>query len=176
MTQREDDQLRNVVRGKTIVVKLGGSVGRDDTLPEDATRLQGLGARVVLVHGGGPLITGWLDRIGKETHFVDGLRYTDGETLEVVRMVLSGLVNGDVVQRIGVAGGRAIGLTGSDDCLLQAGVRDARLGLVGEITAVNPRPLSLILDAGYIVVVAPVAVMANDEGATFLNVNADTAA
>src|SRR5439155_18710879 len=90
-------QLARAVGGKTLVFNLGGSVGREDTLPEDTRILQEAGARVVLVHGGGPLITSWLDRIGKETCFVDGLRYTDEETLDVVRMVLGGLVNGEVV-------------------------------------------------------------------------------
>ncbi len=165
--------LREAVEGKTIVVKLGGSVGQDDTLPEDSTFLQSLGARVVLVHGGGPAITGWLDRIGKQTRFVHGLRYTDGETLDVVRMVLSGLVNGEIVARLGQAGGRAVGLSGADDALLVASVRDSEVGLVGEVTGVNPAPIRGLADMGYIVVVSPVAV---DGSGGFLNVNADTAA
>jgi acetylglutamate kinase len=155
------------------VVKLGGSVGRDDTLPEDLTKLQSAGTRIVLVHGGGPLITHWLERIGKETHFVDGLRYTDAETLDVVRMVLGGLVNGEVTARISAAGGRAVGVSGSDDRLLIADQRDERYGLVGEVRAVNTRPVEALLEAGYIVVVAPLAITAVGE---FLNVNADTAA
>jgi acetylglutamate kinase len=166
-------RLESAVRGRTIVVKLGGSVGRDDTLPDDAVLLQRLGARVVLVHGGGPLITAWLDRIGKETHFVSGLRYTDSETLEVVRMVLSGLVNGEIVARIGQAGGRCVGLSGADDSLLVASVRDATVGLVGEVSSVNPEPIQALQGMGYIVVVSPVAV---DGAGGFLNVNADTAA
>jgi acetylglutamate kinase len=148
-------------------------VGQDDTLPEDMGRLQRLGVRVVLVHGGGPLITTWLDRIGKETRFVSGLRYTDSETLEVVRMVLSGLVNGEIVARIGQAGGRCVGLSGADDSLLEATVRNPAVGLVGEVTTVNPAPILALLGMGYIVVVSPVAV---DGGGGFLNVNADTAA
>jgi acetylglutamate kinase len=127
----------------------------------------------VLVHGGGPLITHWLEQIGKETHFVDGLRYTDAETLEVVRMVLGGLVNGEVTARITAAGGRAVGVSGSDDGLLIADERDERYGLVGEVQAVNTRPVETLLEAGYIVVVAPLAITAAGE---FLNVNADTAA
>ena len=157
----------------TLVVKLGGSVGRDDTLPEDVTKLQSTGSRIVLVHGGGPLITHWIKRIGKKAHFVDGLRYTDSETLEVVRMVLGGLVNGEVTARITAAGGRAVGLSGSDDNLLVAVQRAERHGLVGEVQAVNPRPIEALLEAGYIVVVAPLAVTQAGE---FLNVNADTAA
>ncbi len=166
-------ELRAAVERRTIVVKLGGSVGQDDTLPEDTTYLQSLGARVVLVHGGGPAITGWLERIGKKSHFVHGLRYTDGETLDVVRMVLSGLVNGEVVARLGQAGGRAIGLSGADDALLVAEVRDPDVGLVGEVTRVNPAPIRALADMGYIVAVSPVAV---DGAGGFLNVNADTAA
>jgi acetylglutamate kinase len=166
------DLARRSVDGRTVVAKLGGSIGGEDTLPDDVTLLQSLGARVVLVHGGGPLITSWLSRIGKETRFVRGLRFTDEETLDVVRMSLSGLVNGEVVARIGFAGGHAVGLTGTDDRLLLASVRDEALGLVGEVDTVNPRPIQVLLDAGYIVVVAPVAVAAD---ATFLNINGDTA-
>src|SRR5437867_1560737 len=161
------------VAGKTLVFKLGGSVGREDTLPEDAQQLQDAGARVVLVHGGGPLITRWLDRIGKETRFVGGLSYTDEETLDVVRMVLGGLVNGEVVARLGTAGVRAVGLAGSDDGLLVAERRDESVGLVGEVTAVNAAPILAQLERGYVVAVAPVA---TDGLGGFLNVNADTAA
>jgi len=166
-------ELRPLVAGRTIVAKLGGSVGSDDTVPEDVVVLQELGARVVLVHGGGPLITHWLARVGKETRFVKGLRYTDEETLDVVRMVLGGLVNGEVVARVSAAGARAIGLSGSDDGMLLASVRDPETGLVGEIDAVNPEAIRRLLDSGYIVVIAPLAT--TQEG-TFLNVNADTAA
>ena len=166
-------ELQAAAAGKTLVLKLGGSVGREDTLPDDARLLQGAGARVVLVHGGGPLITTWLDRIGKTTRFVEGLRYTDEETLDVVRMVLSGLVNGEVVARLTEAGVRAVGLSGSDDSLLVARRRDERVGLVGDISAVNGHVIRLLLERGYFVVVAPVAV---DGAGGFLNVNADTAA
>jgi acetylglutamate kinase len=165
--------LRAATNGLTVVVKLGGSVGGEDTLPDDVAVLQKLGASVVLVHGGGPLITQWTGRLGLEARFVDGLRYTDAETLHVVRMVLSGLVNGGIVARLGAAGVRAIGLSGSDDGLLRAIPRDPRLGLVGDVSAVNPSPLELVLRSGYAAVVAPVAV---DGRGQFLNVNADTAA
>jgi acetylglutamate kinase len=166
-------QLRDVAADKTLVLKLGGSVGREDTLPEDTRLLQKAGARVVLVHGGGPLITSWLDRIGKETRFVDGLRYTDEETLDIVRMVLGGLVNGEVVARLSQAGVKAIGLSGSDDHLLVAERRDERVGLVGDVKTVNAELVRLLLDQGYVVAVAPFAV---DGAGGFLNVNADTAA
>ena len=161
------------VAGKTLVFKLGGSVGQEDTLPDDTRVLGEAGARVVLIHGGGPLITRWLDRIGKETRFVSGLRYTDEDTLEVVRMVLGGLVNGEVVARLGSAGVRAVGLAGSDDGLLVAERRDDSVGLVGEVTAVNAEPIKALLAQGYAVAVAPVAI---DRDGGFLNVNADTAA
>ncbi|MPZ14085.1 MAG: acetylglutamate kinase [Chloroflexi bacterium] len=167
------EDLIPIVGGQTLVLKLGGSVGREDTLLDDLALLQHGGARVVLVHGGGPLITAWLGRIGKETHFVRGLRYTDEDTLDVVRMVLSGLVNGEVVARIGASGGRAVGLSGSDDGMLQAVARDSELGLVGEVTSVHLAPVECVLDAGYIAVIAPVAV--TEEG-SFVNVNADTVA
>lgn len=164
---------RGGFEGRTLVLKLGGSVGQEDTLPEDIAELQRLGARVVVVHGGGPLITTWLDRIGKETRFVKGLRYTDEETLQVVRMVLGGLVNGEVVARLAAAGVHAVGLSGTDDGLIRARVLDPELGLVGEVIAVNPRPVELLLEAGYVVAIAPVA--STDEGG-FLNINADTVA
>lgn len=150
-------QLAPAVAGQTLLVKLGGSLGREDTLPEDVVLLHGLGARVALVHGGGPRATEWLARLGKETRFVGGLRYTDQETLEVVRMVM-GLANEDIVARIQAAGGRAIGLSPADDQLLVARARGADFGLVGEIAQVNPRPIEILLDAGYAVVVAPGAV------------------
>ena len=158
---------------ETIVVKLGGSVGQEDTVPEDLAALRLRGFKVVVVHGGGPVITSWLSKLGIETHFVDGLRYTDGPTLDVVCAVLGGLVNGQIVGRIGAAGVPAIGLSGGDGSLLLARQRDERLGLVGDIVAVNPAPVGLVLDAGYVAVVAPVA--ASERGG-FLNVNADTAA
>jgi acetylglutamate kinase len=166
-------RLGEAVAGKTLVFKLGGSVGREDTLPEDTRTLQKAGARVVLVHGGGPLISSWLERIGKETRFVGGLRYTDEETLQVVRMVLGGLVNGEVVARLADASVKAIGLSGSDDRMLLARRRAEPVGLVGEITSVNVEPIRLLLDDGYAVAIAPVAV---DGAGGFLNVNADTAA
>jgi acetylglutamate kinase len=165
--------LEPVVRSSTIVAKLGGSVGSEDTVPEDVALLQQMGARIVLVHGGGPLITLWLTSLGKETRFVKGLRYTDEGTLDVVRMVLGGLVNGEVVARIGVTGARAVGLSGSDDRMLLASIRDHETGLVGEIDAVNTQPIQAVLDAGYIAVIAPLATATDG---SFLNVNADTAA
>jgi acetylglutamate kinase len=148
-------------------------VGSEDTLPADLALLQSFGAQVVVVHGGGPLITHWLGRVGKETHFVNGLRYTDEETVEVVRMVLGGLVNTEVVGRLNAAGLRAVGLTGADDRMILARVRDAELGLVGRVCAVNPRPVKTLLREGYAAVVAPIGL---SEDGHFLNINADEVA
>lgn len=159
--------------GKTIVLKLGGSVGPEDTVLQDVAWLRQLGVRPVLVHGGGPLISEWLNRIGKETHFVRGLRYTDAETLDVVRMVLIGQVNSELVARLNGLGVRAVGLSGIDGAMLQAQLRDPELGLVGEVTAVDLGPIETLEAGGYIVVVAPVALGPNGQP---LNVNADTVA
>lgn len=165
--------LEPLIDGGIVLVKLGGSVGTEDTLPEDLALLQSFGAQIVVVHGGGPLITYWLGRIGKETHFVGGLRYTDEETVDVVRMVLGGLVNSELVGRLGAAGLRAIGLTGADDRMLGARIRDPELGLVGRVCAVNLRPLQALLDEGYAPIVAPIGL---SEDGQFLNINADEVA
>jgi acetylglutamate kinase len=159
--------------GRRVVVKLGGSVGPGETVLQEIAWLYELGVRPVLVHGGGPLITAWLKRVGKETHFVDGLRYTDAETLDMARMVLVGLVNTELVARLGALGARAWGLCGADGRLLRAAVRDERLGLVGEVEQVDVRVFDLLIGDGYLPVVAPVAVSAAGQ---CLNVNADTVA
>lgn len=159
--------------GKTIVVKLGGSVGPEDTVLQDVVWLRQLGIRPVLVHGGGPLISEWLNRIGKETRFVRGLRYTDAETLDIVRMVLIGQVNSELVARLNAAGARAVGLSGIDGAMIQATLQDEELGLVGEVTAVDLTPIETLERGGYTVVVAPVALGPNGQP---LNVNADTVA
>src|SRR4051812_38461566 len=144
--------------GQTIVVKLGGSVGPGETVLQEIAWLQALGARPLLVHGGGPLITAWLKRIGLETRFVEGLRYTDEATLDVARMVLVGLVNTELVARLGALGANAWGLSGADGRLMRASVRDPRLGLVGEVERVDAALLGLLLERGYLPVVAPIAV------------------
>ena len=167
--------------GKAVVIKYGGAAMAAEDLraavAEDVSRLVALGARPVLVHGGGPEIDAMLRRLGKEPKFVGGLRYTDEETMEIVQMVLAGKVSKDLARLIDRAGGRAIGICGLDGGLLRAtrlsGETD--LGLVGEIRAVDKAPLELALDAGYIPVVATVAGgLAGDPG--IYNVNADTAA
>jgi acetylglutamate kinase len=159
--------------GRPVVVKLGGSVGPGETVLREVAGLQAIGVRPILVHGGGPMITSWLARLGKETRFVEGLRHTDAETLDVARMVLIGLVNSELVAQLGALGAKAIGLTGADGRLLVASVRDERLGYVGEVEQVNLTALSLLAGQGYVPVIAPIAVSAAGQ---CLNVNADTIA
>lgn len=163
----------SVHRGAPLVVKLGGRVGPGETVLQEIAWLRQVGVWPLLVHGGGPLITAWLDRVGKTTQFVDGLRYTDAETLDIACMVLVGLVNTQLVAALGALGGRAWGLSGADGGLLRARVRDPRLGLVGEIEQVEAAPLRLLCERGYTPVVAPIAVGADGQR---LNVNADTVA
>ncbi|MCL4458823.1 MAG: acetylglutamate kinase [Chloroflexi bacterium] len=160
--------------GKTVVVKLGGSaLGSHDTTLEDVIILRKLGINTVLVHGGGSDISQWLRRIGKEARFVQGLRVTDAETIEVVLMVLAGKVNKELVAGLESRGGRAIGLSGIDGGLIRARRKNEQLGLVGEVVAINLAPLKAVIEAGYIAVVAPLGFGENGE---CLNINADTAA
>ena len=164
--------------GKTVVVKYGGNAMVSEELRRavisDVVLLSLVGIHVVVVHGGGPEISQMLKKIGKESRFVDGLRYTDEETMDVVQQVLCGKVNKDLVSLINRQGGRAIGLCGMDDGLLQAEQLDEKYGLVGEITAVNPQPVFDCLYNGYIPVVSTVA--QGTDGDTPYNINADTAA
>ncbi|MGE5333228.1 MAG: acetylglutamate kinase, partial [Nitrososphaerota archaeon] len=135
--------------------------------------LRGLGARPVLVHGGGPEINEWLDRMGLPRRFERGLRVTDAATLDVVRMVLAGKINGDLVRLLGSLGGRAVGLTGLDGGLLRARQVAPDLGYVGAVTSVDAGAITALSTAGFIPVVAPIAL--GEDGAV-LNVNADDAA
>ena len=158
-----------------IIIKIGGStLGSGDTTIEDLVELQRRGIPVVVVHGGGNLITEWLSNLGISTSFKKGLRVTDAETLKVVVAVLCGLVNKELVASIESAGGRAMGMSGIDGGLIEARVKDAELGYVGEIVKINPQPLEMVLEGGYIPVIAPLG-LGRDE-AMPLNVNADTAA
>ncbi len=160
--------------GRTLVIKVGGStLGSDDTTLADAWTLKRLGVDVVIVHGGGAAITDWLERIDKPAVFVDGLRVTDPETMDVVTMTLAGKVNKELVGQIQALGGRAIGLSGVDGGMLRGRVKDPRLGAVGEVTEVDVDMVRQISRAGYIPVVAPIAL---GEGGQHLNLNADTAA
>ena len=164
--------------GKTVVVKYGGNAMISDELRRavisDLILLHLVGIRVVVVHGGGPEITEMLHKTGKESRFVDGLRYTDGETMDVVQQVLCGKVNKNLVATLNQTGGRAVGLCGMDAGLFQARMLDEKYGLVGEITAVDPRVVVDALENGYIPVVSTVA--QGTDGPTAYNINADTAA
>jgi acetylglutamate kinase len=159
--------------GKTVVVKIGGSIGQDGTALEDVVTLQRLGVKPVIVHGGGPLISEWQGRMGLEPKFVDGRRYTDELTLDLARMVLIGKVNSDLVAYLGSLGASAVGLSGIDGGMIRARLRDPKLGLVGEVVDVDLTALRALSAAGYLVVVAPAAVDAQGQP---LNVNADSIA
>lgn len=162
---------------EVIVIKIGGStMGNQDTTLEDLVELQKQGISSVVVHGGGRAISEWHSRLGISVSFVQGLRVTDAESLKVVAAVLGGLVNKKLVIEIQSRGGKAIGISGSDGNLLQAEIKDPKLGYVGEIIAVDPAPLRTMLEAGYIPVVAPVSSGTVDGQATLLNVNGDNAA
>lgn len=158
--------------GKTIAIKVGGSVGEEGTVLDDVIWLKRLGINAVLVHGGGPQISQRLDRLGVETHFVEGRRFTDQQTLEVVHEVLM-RINGEFVSYLNGHGVSAWGCNGLDGEMLQARLRDERLGLVGEVEAVNLKPIKSLLEQGYVVVIAPLAAGQNSQP---LNVNADTVA
>jgi len=159
--------------GKTVVVKIGGSIHGDGTALEDVVTLARLGVKPVIVHGGGPMITEWQGKMGLEPKFVDGRRYTDEMTLDLARMVLIGKANSDLVAHLVSLGGRAVGLSGIDGGLIRARLRDPKLGLVGEVTHVDLGPVKALMDAGYLVVVAPSAA---DDAGQVLNVNADSIA
>ena len=164
--------------GKTVVVKYGGNAMISDELRRavisDLILLHLVGIRVAVVHGGGPEITEMLRKIGKESRFVDGLRHTDGETMDVVQQVLCGRVNKNLVATLNQTGGRAVCLCGMDAGLFQARQLDEKYGLVGEITAVDPKIVVDALENGYIPVVSTVA--QGVDGPTAYNINADTAA
>lgn len=162
---------------KIIVVKYGGNAMISEDLKmqvmEDIVLLWLIGVKPVLVHGGGPEISDMLKRVGKQSEFVDGLRVTDKETAEIVQMVLAGKINKQLVNLLGEHGGNAVGISGIDGHLIEAEVKDERLGFVGEITNVNVQPILDLLEKGYIPVVSTVG--CDNEGNVY-NINADTAA
>lgn len=162
---------------KVVVVKYGGNAMTNDKLKhgvmEDIVMLSTVGIKVVLVHGGGPEINDMLKRVGKESKFVNGLRYTDEETVEIVQMILAGKVNKDLVSMLESHGGTAIGLCGLDGNLIEAEQLDPDLGYVGEITAVNAKIIHNALDNGYIPVISTIG---RGKDGTVYNINADTAA
>ena len=168
--------------GKTMVIKYGGAALDDlvmRSVVSDLVLLSLVGISVVLVHGGGPEINDMLKKIGKEPRFVDGLRYTDLETMDIVQMVLCGRVGKQLAQLIGEMGGRALSLAGMDGRLLVAKkllAEDSKKewGFVGELCEVNPDPVRMALDSGYIPVISTVA--CGDEPGVCYNINADTAA
>ena len=176
--------------GKTVVIKYGGNAMVDEALKSSFARdivlLKQVGINPVIVHGGGPQIGKLLEKLGKQSTFVDGLRVTDSETMDVVEMVLGGLVNKEIVQLINQHGGRAIGITGKDGGLIRAKklklARDAPelnapeiidLGHVGEVTGINPSLLNHLTDEKFIPIIAPIG--ASEEGEA-LNINADLVA
>ncbi|MEW6195369.1 MAG: acetylglutamate kinase [Bacteroidota bacterium] len=164
--------------GKTFVIKYGGAVMEQENLKsmiaQDVTLLRKIGINIVVIHGGGKEITSLSNKLNLKTNFVNGQRYTDNETREVVQMVLAGSVNKDIVRRINVNGGRAIGISGVDGNLLKVKKYDKEdLGFVGEVTDVNDILIKNLLKDGYMPVIAPLGV---DEFGTVYNVNADIAA
>ena len=171
--------LPNIKRynGKTIVVKYGGNAMIDDSLKaqvmEDVVLLALIGVKVVLVHGGGPEINGLMEKLGKKPEFVDGLRVTDAETMDIVQMVLAGKVNNTLVNLLENKGGRAVGLSGMDGRLIEAVQKDPRLGFVGEVVKIHPAPITDLLEKGYIPVVSTIGC---DRSGNAYNINGDTAA
>jgi len=163
--------------GKTFVIKYGGSAMTDAELKKavmlDVILLKYVGVNPVLVHGGGPEISRWMERVGKEPRFVDGLRVTDDETMEIVQMVLAGKVNKEVVALVNRYGGKAIGLSGHDGNLLNARQIGGDLGLVGQVETINAELLHMLSKAGYIPVIASIG--AGFDGETY-NINADAVA
>jgi acetylglutamate kinase len=162
------------LKSKTLVIKIGGSILKHQwAVLQDIVWLRALGAYPVLVHGGGPYINEWLNKLNVPTRFENGLRVTDAETLNVVRMVLLGQLNQSLVSIASQMGGKAIGLNGTDGSMVQARIADERLGFVGEIEAVDPTLLQVVIEQGYIPVVAP---LGQGPGASCLNINADLVA
>ncbi len=163
--------------GKVVVVKYGGNAMVNEQLKqqvmEDIVLLWLIGVKVVLVHGGGPEISETMKKLGKEAVFVDGLRVTDKETVDIVQMVLAGKVNKSLVTLLQMKGGHAVGLSGMDGGILEATVKDERLGYVGEITKVRTQPIIDLLEKNYIPVISTVA---SDHAGNAYNINGDTAA
>ncbi len=163
--------------GKIVVVKYGGNAMVSEQLRqqvmEDIVLLWLVGVKVVLVHGGGPEISDMMKKLGKAPEFVDGLRVTDRQTIDIVQMVLAGKVNKTLVNLLEVKGGRAMGISGMDGRLIEAKRKDERLGFVGSITRVNIDPVMDLLEKGYIPVVSTLG--CDSEGNTY-NINGDTAA
>jgi acetylglutamate kinase len=162
------------LKGKTLVIKLGGStLTHQKYVLQDIVLLRSLGAYPVLVHGGGPYINEWLKKLNVPSHFEDGLRVTDAGTLDIVRMVLLGQVNQSLVAALSEMGGRAVGVNGTDGNMIQARIADEKLGFVGAIESVDAGLLQLLIEQGYIPVVAP---LGRGPDHPCLNINADLVA
>ena len=163
--------------GKTVVIKYGGNAMINEQLKqqvmEDIALLWLIGVKVVLVHGGGPEISQTMDRFGKKAEFVNGLRVTDKETVDIVQMVLAGKINKTLVNLIQMKGGHAVGLSGIDGGIIEATMKDEALGYVGKITKIRPQPINDLLEKNYIPVISTVA--SDRQGNTY-NINGDTAA
>ena len=163
--------------GKTVVVKYGGNAMINEELKmqvmEDIVLLWLIGVKIVLVHGGGPEINDLMNRLGKKAEFVDGLRVTDKETVDIVQMVLAGKVNKTLVNLLEMKGGKAMGISGMDGRLIESRIKDERLGYVGEITKIHINPVTDLLEKGYIPVISTVG--CDRQGNTY-NINGDTAA
>ena len=163
--------------GKILVIKYGGNAMINEELKqqvmEDVVLLHLIGVKVVLVHGGGPEITGMLQKVGKEAVFVDGLRVTDEETVDIVQMVLAGKINKTLVKLLESKGGKAMGICGIDGHMIDCEVKDERLGFVGEIKKINAQPILDLLEKDYIPVISTVG---SDLAGNTYNINADTAA
>ncbi|MBQ3543189.1 MAG: acetylglutamate kinase [Oscillospiraceae bacterium] len=163
--------------GKIVVIKYGGNAMINEQLKqqvmEDIALLWLIGVKVVLVHGGGPEISDTMKRLGKEAVFVDGLRVTDRETVDIVQMVLAGKVNKSLVNLIQTMGGHAVGLSGIDGGIIEATVKDERLGYVGQITKIRTQPITDLLEKNYIPVISTIA---SDRQGDVYNINGDTAA
>jgi len=162
------------LKGKTIVIKLGGStLDHQRVVLQDVIWLRTLGVYPVLVHGGGPSINVWLEKLHVPTRFENGLRVTDAETLEVVQMVLLGQVNAGLVAMASQLGGKAVGVSGTDGNMISARIASERLGFVGEIERVDPGLVQTLIEQGYIPIVAP---LGQGPDGTCLNINADLVA
>ena len=163
--------------GKVVVVKYGGNAMINEQLKqqvmEDIVLLWLIGVKIVLVHGGGPEISELMKKLGKEAKFVDGLRVTDKETVDIVQMVLAGKVNKTLVNMLEMKGGRAVGLSGMDGRLIEAEIKDEKLGYVGEITKIHIKPVTDLLEKDYIPVISTLG--CDKQGNTY-NINGDTAA
>ena len=165
------------MQDKRIVLKIGGStLGQHDTTLEDLVWLQGQGFQPIVVHGGGKAITQWLENQGVSSRFVDGLRVTDTENIDVVVAVLAGLVNKQLVAAIDGLGGRAVGLSGADAGILRARIKAPALGLVGEPTHIETEAIEGLLAKGYLPIISPIGLLekGSEPTGTLLNINADT--